>query len=206
MDALSIAAQILVGISLAACCGLRAFLPPFVLGLAVRLNVGQLLPGIPIELNPAFNWLGSNTALIVFGTAVVLELLADKVPVIDHALDVVQTVVRPLAGGLVVAASFQDAPVPVAAAAGLIAGAPIAGAVHVGKAKIRILSTLGTGGLASPVLSVIEDALALLGSILSVVFALFAILLIVFGIFVTRKALRGFHRRAVRLQENLENR
>jgi hypothetical protein len=195
----SIILQIAAGAALAACCGLRAFLPPLVVGLAARLGVGGVLLGPGFELQESFAWMASTPALIVFGSALVLEVLADKVPWIDHALDVVQTAVRPLAGGLVVAASLTELdPLP-AAVIGLLLGGSIAGGVHVAKANTRLLSTTGTGGLASPVLSLVEDGLALAGTLASVLLGgLALVLLLVVGGLLVRAWLRrrsGAHRR-----------
>lgn len=194
----SIILQVAAGAALAACCGLRAFLPPLVIGLASRLGVGGLLLGPGFELQESFAWMASTPALVVFGSALALEVLADKVPWVDHALDTVQTAVRPLAGGLVAAASLTDLdPLP-AAVVGLLLGGSVAGGVHVAKANTRLLTTAGTGGLASPVVSLVEDGLALLGTVLGVVLGGFALVLLavaglLFGLWLRRR--RGTHRR-----------
>jgi hypothetical protein len=202
-DVLAIAVQLAAGLALAACCGLRAFLPPLLLGLAARAGVPELLLGRSL-LSPSFDWLASTPALVVFGAAVALELLADKVPALDHLLDMVQTAVRPLAGALVVAASFSPLePVP-AAVLGLVTGTPLAGAVHLGKAKIRALSTLGTGGLGSPVLSIIEDVATFVGSAFAVVLAFVALFVIGLGAFLTVRLVRQFLRRVGRLRQDLQ--
>jgi uncharacterized membrane protein len=201
-EPLAILVQLAAGLALAACCGLRAFLPPLLLGLAGRFGVSEILLGRPI-LSPTFEWLSSTPALVIFGVAVVFEVLADKVPALDHLLDMVQTAVRPLAGALVVAASFSPlGPLP-AGVFGLVAGTPVAGVVHLGKAKIRALSTLGTGGLGSPVLSVIEDAATLIGSTLALVTAIVALVLIGIGAFITFRIVRSFLRRVGRLRQDL---
>ncbi|MDQ7007160.1 MAG: DUF4126 domain-containing protein [Acidobacteriota bacterium] len=200
---LGVLGQVLAGVSLAACCGLRAFLPPFVLGLAVRLGATDLIFGGAFTLHPSFGWLSSTPALVVFGAAVVFETLADKVPVIDHLLDAVETAVRPLAGLLVVAASLRELdPLP-AAVVGLLLGGTVAGGIHLGKSKIRVLSTLGTGGLASPLISFFEDVAALVGSLLAVLASVVAVALIVFGVGLTIYLLRRFYRRVGRLQRDL---
>lgn len=170
--------QIAAGASLAACCGLRAFLPPLVIGLAARFGVGDLVLGPGFELQGSFAWMASTPALVVFGSALALEVLADKLPWVDHALDALQTGVRPLSGALVVAASLTELdPLP-AAVIGLLLGGSIAGGVHVAKAKTRLLSTAGTAGLGSPVLSLLEDGLALLGSLVSVLLGGLALLIL----------------------------
>ena len=201
---LALGVQVSAGLCLAACCGLRAFLPPFLLGLAARLQIPEFLLGEPL-LSPSFSWLASTPALVVFGAAVVFEVLADKLPALDHLLDIVQTIVRPLAGAFVLAAALAPAKPVYAAAAGLISGAPLALAVHLGKAKIRLLSTLGTGGLGSPVLSVLEDVAAVSGSVLALVVAFLAVLAIVAGAFVTWRIVTGYIRRVGRLKADLRS-
>lgn len=196
---ISIGIQVLAGLSLAACCGLRAFLPPFVAGLVSRLGSEGLLPLDVLPLADSLKWLGSTPALIIFGVATVAELLADKVPVVDHVLDVIQTVTRPLAGALVFAAALSDVSPLTGAVIGLLAGGSVAGGVHAVKAKIRVLSTLGTAGIASPILSTVEDLFAFAGSFLAMVAAVIAALLVLGGTIFTGILLLKFVRRVGRL-------
>jgi hypothetical protein len=196
---LALGLQVLAGLSLAACCGLRAFLPPFVIGLIARLGAAGLLPVEALPLADSLHWLSSTPALIVFGGATVFELLADKVPVVDHVLDLVQTIVRPLAGALVFAAALSDVSPLTGAIAGLLAGGTVAGGVHVLKAKIRLLSTLGTGGIASPIISTLEDLFALAGSFLAMVAAVLAAILVAGGTLFTLYLVMKFLRRVGRL-------
>src|SRR5688572_23253463 len=94
---------VLMGVSLAACAGLRAFLPLLAVGLAARLGWWPVQPWL--------EWISSNEALITFGVASLLEIVADKVPVLDHALDAVHTVARPIAGALAAMGSaYQVSP------------------------------------------------------------------------------------------------
>jgi hypothetical protein len=146
---LVVASQLAMGLSLAACTGLRAFLPLFAAGLAGRLEW--------IPLTSHFEWLESTPALIVFGVAVVAEFVADKVPWFDHLLDLVQSFVKPIAGVIVVAAVLHELSPLQGAVLALVLGAGVAGAVHLGKANLRLLSTASTGGLANPVVSVVEE-------------------------------------------------
>ncbi len=160
-QAVSIAVQILMGVALAASAGLRAFLPLLVVGAAGRLGW--------IPLSDGFRWLAADASLVVFGIAVVVEIAADKFPVVDHALDVVQTFVKPVAGAVLVASVVTDLrPLPAAVLA-IVLGGTVAGTVHVVKAKTRLLSTATTAGTVNPVLSVGEDAGSLLGSVAALV-------------------------------------
>lgn len=72
------------GVGVAAACGLRAFLPLLFLGVAARLGV--------IHLRPGSEWLAADVALAALAVATVVEVAADKIPVVDHALDAIGTV------------------------------------------------------------------------------------------------------------------
>jgi uncharacterized membrane protein len=141
---------VFLAIALAACAGLRALLPILLTGLVARSGW--------LELGTSFQFLSSNWALILFGTATVLEIVGDKIPAVDHALDVFHTFLRPLSGSMLAAAVLSSVSDPATAIAlGIIVGAPTALVPHAARATARIVSTATTGGLANPVLSVVED-------------------------------------------------
>ncbi len=164
---------LLLGLSLASAAGLRAFLPLLVLSVAARFHV--------IHLGGEFAWLQSWTALTSLAVAAVAESLADKVPVVDHALDLVQTLIRPLAGALAVAGTQAHLDPVTAGVLGLVLGAPLAGGLNAAKSGSRLASTAATAGVANPVLSLAEDITALGQSLLGVFVpalgAVFALLL-----------------------------
>jgi Domain of unknown function (DUF4126) len=158
---------IALAIGLAACAGLRAWLPLLLTGSLVRTGV--------IEVGPSFAFIGSDRALILFGLASVIEIVADKIPAIDHALDAVGTILRPLAATVLAASVFGSFADPVTAVAlGAAVGAPTALVPHAGKSLLRAASTAFTGGLANPVLSVLEDLVALALFVLAVLLPLLA--------------------------------
>jgi hypothetical protein len=98
----------------------------------------------------------------------VIEFLADKVPAIDHAWDVIHTFVRPAAGALVGwAATSQDVPKGVVIIASILAGGA-ALTTHTAKATLRAASTATTGGVANPILSIVEDVFAFLNAIIAI--------------------------------------
>lgn len=148
-----------MGVGLAACAGLRAFLPLLVAGIAARMEW--------VAVSDGWAWLGSWPALTIFAAAVVFELLADKIPLVDHALDGVETVVKPLAGAALMATVVADWTPMYATVIWILVGGSLAGLVHGAKAQLRLASTGLTGGLANPVLSVIEEGVALVGSLLA---------------------------------------
>jgi hypothetical protein len=160
-QAMDVVIAIATGTVLAASAGLRAFMPLFAAGLAAR-TVGW-------DLAPQMQWLASNTAILTFGAASLAEAAADKIPVVDHALDAVHTVVGPIAGILAGLSVWLHFPPFVAVILALVVGAPVAGGVHLLAAATRIKSSVISGGTLNPVASVTEDVLSI-GALAIVVF------------------------------------
>ena len=179
MASLSVAAT---GIAIAAACGLRAFLPLLALGLAGRLGF--------VSLDPSVAWLTHDATLWALGVATVVEVAGDKIPVVDHVLDAIGTVVRPAAGALAAFAALAHWPEPLPLALALAAGAGTFG-VHVLKAKTRLGSTALTFGAANPALSIAEDFASFGLAGLGVLLPLAAIVLLVAAAFAVRGLARA---------------
>lgn len=166
--------QLCMGIGLAACSGLRAFLPCLVVGALSRADF--------IELGPAFGFLERTDSLIIFGVATVLEILGDKIVAVDHFLDGIGTLARPAAGTLLVSSLLVKTDPVMATVLGLIAGGGTALTIHAGKSVTRAHSTavaplhLGAG---NTFLSFIEDAVTAVGLFLSILAPVFAFILAV---------------------------
>lgn len=158
-NAMTVLLHIALGASLASCAGLRAFFPLFLVGFASRLG--------HLPLNESFTWLASTPALITFGSASVLELLADKLPALDHALDTIGTVVRPVAGVVAASCILYKMPPLYAIGVGIIVGAPLSAGFTFLKGSARALSSLLTMGTLNPLLSVLEDLTVVSLSILA---------------------------------------
>ena len=139
---------VMAGIALAAACGLRAFLPLLAVGLMARFG--------PIELEASFAWLASDMALIALGVATLFEMMGDKIPVVDHLLDFLGSVIRPAAGIIAVLGVMPKMPALIAGLIALIAGGGALG-VHAMKAKARLGSTVLTLGHGNAIMSVVED-------------------------------------------------
>jgi hypothetical protein len=179
------------GVVLAACAGLRAFLPVFSASLAVQL--------MGLQLPQHLAWLERREVLFVFGVATLVEILGDKVPVVDHLLDSVQVFTKP-ALAVVAAAPFvyQLAP-EYAMGIAVMVGAPLALGVHATKASVRVGSTATTGGLGNPVLSLLEDVAAVGSVVLAFVAPVLALLLMAgLLLFLVRLAFRVRRGRAHR--------
>ncbi|MBN6777984.1 DUF4126 domain-containing protein [Pseudoclavibacter alba] len=154
--------EVLTGAGLASASGLNAFIPMLSLGLLSRFTDLVNLPA-------GWEWLENEWVLGIIAVLLVLELVADKIPAIDSINDVVQTVIRPTAGGIVFGAGTaaqtaaiqnpaewwqSNAWVPV------VIGVMTALVVHAGKAGTRAATNTVSVGAAAPVLSVGEDAMS----------------------------------------------
>lgn len=177
----------IVGVGLAAACGLRAFVP--VLGLAVAAKAGW------VELGPSTAWLGTWPAIAALSLACIAEITGSLVPAVNHVLDALAAPVATVAGGVVMASQLGSVSgfVPglpegmsgivavdpmLTWGAALIAGGGVAAAVHAGSATARASSTAVSGGLLSPVYGVIESATSVVASVMAfVVPVLFAIVI-----------------------------
>jgi len=172
---------LLAGVGVAAASGLRAFLPLLVLGIAARLGM--------IELQPGARWLASSPAVVCFGAAAVLEILGDKVPVVDHMLDLVGTMLRPAAAWLGSYAVLAHWPAPWGQVVAVVLGGG-ALLLHAAKAKLRLGSTAVTFGHGNPLLSLAEDATAamlLVAAILAPIVSLFLVILAVWALGARRR-------------------
>ncbi|MBV8434452.1 MAG: DUF4126 domain-containing protein [Candidatus Eremiobacteraeota bacterium] len=183
MDA---AAQYAFAYALTTTAGVRSLLA--LAAVAVAAHVHWMHP-------PAgFVWLGSATAMwILIGVAVV-ELLADKVPVLDHAVHFVQIAGKPAAGAILVGGSVH------AQSHELLIGLMVLGAlnalgIHAAIASVRGASTMTTGGAGNPFVSVVEDAGAI-GSLIIAFVAPFAaaLLAVAFTIALILLARAAYHR------------
>jgi hypothetical protein len=147
---------------LSASAGLNAYIPLLVVG--VTAHYTKL-----IKLTPPYDALANPWILILLGLLLIIEMLADKVPLANHINDGIQTFIRPVAGAIVFAAGTGAVhginPI-VALACGLL----VAGAVHVTKsAVVRPIVTSTTAGVGNVPVSIAEDVASTAVSITSII-------------------------------------
>lgn len=180
-----IVSQLLTGFGLASSAGLNAYVPLLAISVLGRLGL--------IHLREPFDVLTHPAVIGVTAVLLLVELLVDKIPAVDHLNDLIQTLVRPAAGALVFAAgsgAISDVPPVALLAAGLVT----AFSVHATKAVARPVvhtATLGTGG---PVVSLVEDVAAVAGSLLALFAPLLAALFFTLLGFGAYKAVVGLRR------------
>jgi hypothetical protein len=172
---------------LSASAGLNAYIPLLVVALLGRYT--NL-----IHLNPPYDALSSWWVIGALVVLSLVEFFADKIPAVNHVNDVIQTFVRPVAGAIIFAAS-ANVLTDVNPVLSLIAGLLVAGSVHAVKAvAVRPAVTLTTAGTGNVAVSVAEDFVSTVLSILSVivplVVGLFAIFIIAWLILRLRRRSR----------------
>ncbi|GIE83960.1 DUF4126 domain-containing protein [Actinoplanes regularis] len=172
--------EALTGTGLAASAGLNAYIPLLSMALLARYTDAVNLPS-------GWSWLENGWIIAILTILLAIEVVADKVPVVDHINDVVQTVVRPTAGGLAFGAGSSAETVTVSDPGTffsshqwvpIAAGVLIALCVHGVKAAARPVVNVTTGGLGAPVASTAED----IGSVLLSVLAILLPVLVLIGL------------------------
>ena len=172
------------GLGLAAACGLRVFLPLFIAAIAVRAEF--------LEVGPHFGWLGSNAAIALFGTATVVEVAGFMVPWVDHVLDLVAAPLSAVAGAVLMTSQLLALPgsgaegapsepllhPAVAWSLGIIVGATTASGVEAASIAGRLSSSVLTIGWLNPIYGMVETALSLFVTLLSIVVPVIAGLLV----------------------------
>jgi len=153
------AIALLTGSGFAAAAGLNAFIPVVIVGALARFT--DL-----IELPDQLLWLQSWWVIAAGLLLLAGELVLDKIPGVDHINDLLQSIVRPVVGGILFAATAA-AEIQVQsdfwlenAWLGGVVGALITLGVHTGKAISRPAVNAATGGTGAPLASFAEDAIS----------------------------------------------
>lgn len=165
---------ILSAFGLSASAGLNAYIPLLTVSLLARFT--DL-----VELSDPWDTLENPWVIGALVVLLLIEFFADKIPAVNHLNDAIQTFVRPTAGAIAFASSAgvvtEASPV-----LSLILGLVVAGGVHATKSlAIRPAVTATTGGVGNVPVSILEDVISTIFSILAVVipilFAAIAIIL-----------------------------
>lgn len=206
----------LTGTGLAASAGLNAYVPLLMLGMLDRYT--QF-----VNLGPGFAWLSNGWILTILAVLLALEIIADKIPVLDSINDLLQTLVRPTSGGIVFGSTAVSNMVgfglggeetvtdPEAFVASgtwvpIVIGVIIALVIHGIKAISRPVVNTVSAGAAAPVVSTTENISSITLAFLAIfmpILALIALVLLVFASFWVMSKARRFkaHRAARRRPE-----
>ncbi|MEO5887919.1 MAG: DUF4126 domain-containing protein [Anaerolineales bacterium] len=153
---------IFTAFGLSASAGLNAYIPLLLVGVIGRYT--DLM-----RLSAPWDTLSNPWIILMLSGLVIVEMLADKIPAVNHLNDLIQTLIRPAAGAVAFAASANvvtDVSPVLALACGLL----VAGTVHVAKAgAVRPMVTATTAGAGNIPVSIAEDIVATVLSILAIV-------------------------------------
>lgn len=176
--------SILLGIGLAASVGFRIFLPLFALSISAYFNVW--------ELNDNWEWIGSVPALVALGVATLVEIFAYFIPWVDNLLDSVAVPMAAIAGTAVMVSTIADLNPIITWALAIIAGGGTATAIKSTAATGRIASSTTTGGLANPLLGLVETVVAVVMTALAIFVPILASIIVVIILFTYFKLYQKF--------------
>jgi hypothetical protein len=145
--------ELLTGLGLALPAGLNAYIPLLAVALADRYT------GL-IQLEHPYDTLSKPVVMLVIAILLAIEVVADKIPIVDHVNDLIQSAIRPASGAVLLMAA-TDATKSINPIVAMLAGLIVAGSVHTAKTSFRPLVTATTGGLGNPVVSAVEDGTAI---------------------------------------------
>jgi hypothetical protein len=147
--------------------GLNAYLPILLLALADRFTT-------TIDLGQPYDIISSPIGIIVLLILLPIELIADKIPGIDHASDLLHSAIRPAAAAFIMMALTDERGhfnAVLALLIGLVSGA----FVHGLKATTRPVITVATGGVGNPLISMVEDVVVVIVAIVAIFWPLILI-------------------------------
>jgi len=139
--------------------GVNLYATVFMLGLMQRFNLAHL-PG-------DMSYVAHTWVLILSGTLFAVQFIADKIPAVDSAWDIVHTFIRVPAGAILAAAAFAHFDPEVRLAA-LLLGGGIALTSHSAKTATRLAVNTSPEPFSNAALSLAGDAVTVGGAALMV--------------------------------------
>jgi len=187
----------LTGLGLSTAAGFNAYIPLLVVGLASNFTDKVSLPS-------GFDWMGEWWVIGVFTVLLIVEVVVDKVPLVDHVNDIVQTAIRPASGGAVFSATTAASEVDGSAWLaerpwiGWVVGIVSALSVHGVKALVRPVVNASTAGFGAPVVSTVEDGGSLGMSLVAVFLPVLVIVVLIVLVWIAFVLIRKVRRRRAR--------
>lgn len=169
---------VLGAFGLSASAGLNAYIPLLVVSLLARFT--NL-----IELAEPWNTLESWWVIGILAVLGTVEMVADKVPAVDDVNNAIQTFIRPVAGALLFASSAKTI-TDVNPVLSMVCGLLVAGSVHAAKSLVaRPIVEVSTAGVGVPIVSALEDVIAMIISVLAVALPILMVIVVFLMIWVT---------------------
>jgi hypothetical protein len=135
------------------------------------------------KVNPNLAFITQDWFMIMLVILALADLFADKIPVVDHVWDAIHTVLRPAAGAIVAAAASNQTS-GTALLLPIIFGGTLAGMAHTTKAATRLTSTATSAGIANVGISIAEDVVVVIATLLSLFAPIVMIVVVVLFVIV----------------------
>lgn len=158
------------GLALAS--GIDAYIPLLAFSLSVRyLHL--------FKVNPNLAFITQDWFIIALIILAIANLFADKIPIVDHIWDAIHTVIRPVAGAIVAAAASGTDTSGAGFLIPVILGGTLAGMTHTTKTATRLASTATTVGIANIPLSIAENIMVIIATLLSLYAPIIMVVIVV---------------------------
>ncbi|HEY3936116.1 MAG TPA: DUF4126 domain-containing protein [Bryobacteraceae bacterium] len=137
--------------------GINLYATVLTLGLLQRFHLAHL-PG-------DLSYLGHTWVLVLAGALYLVQFIADKIPAVDSAWDLIHTFIRVPAGAVLAATAFAHFD-PAVRLAALLVGGGIALSSHGAKTATRLAANTSPEPLSNLALSLLGDAVTVGGALL----------------------------------------
>ncbi|HRH43583.1 MAG TPA: DUF4126 domain-containing protein [Pyrinomonadaceae bacterium] len=152
--------------------GINLYATVTILGLLQKFSLAKL----PLGLTVLDNW----WIIGIGGFLFAVEFFADKIPYVDSVWDVIHTFIR-IPAGAVVAYSATNQMDPSVTVIATLLGGGLALSSHGTKAALRATANLSPEPVSNWILSLLEDGIAIVGTVLAVFAPI--IIMLVLGLF-----------------------
>jgi hypothetical protein len=156
--------------------GINLYATVFVLGLLQRFNMAHL-PG-------DMSYVAHTWVIVLSGALFFVQFIADKIPAVDSAWDLVHTFIRVPAGAILAATAFAHFDPSVRLLAMLLGGG-VALTSHSAKTATRLVANTSPEPFSNIAMSLMGDALTLGGTILMTVHPVVILICVVFAILIS---------------------
>jgi len=176
-----------VAAALAGGSGVRATAPLFLLSLCNHIDPDEY------PLSDESSWLCHDEVCVLLGVLLVVEVLADQIPAVDHLLHGLLTPAHTVTGGLAAIAPNYcggwGTRMPM-----MLFGAATALTVHAGKSVVRGASSSASFGALNPVISACETIATIVVVLLCMTLPLFAVVMAVLYVYFGYASVRRIQR------------
>ncbi len=175
---------------LAGSAGLNAYIPLLMVALAARFPTHSPL----LELSEPYNLLANGWSIGLLVVLLLVEMTVDKIPAVDTLNDLIQTFIRPAAGAILFAAS-ANVVTEISPVFTILCGILLAGGVHTTKGLVRPVVTAATAGTGNWAVSLVEDFIAFVVSLLAILIPIFAVVALFFFAYLVFRVYRRRQKR-----------